>query len=34
MDSLPGQKKSGCCRDMAVCGGLTVLQTHLRRGGA
>ena len=26
-------KKSGCCRNIAVSGGLTVLQTHLRRGG-
>ena len=32
MDSLPGQKKSGRCKDVAVSGGWTVLQTHLGRG--
>ena len=36
-ESMYGQsattKKSGCCRNVAVSGGLTVLQTHLRRGG-
>ena len=33
MDSLPRQKKVAVVAVVAVSGGLTVLQTHLRRGG-
>ena len=33
MDSLPGQKKVAVVETWLLVKGLTVLQTHLRRGG-